>query len=146
MPTDIDHSAPVIARASIAIAATRATVWALHTDVNSWASWNADISEARLDGPFEVGSSFEWTSYNFPVTSVVYAVEEQHRILWGAPASGITGIHEWLFEDTEDGVTVATTESFAGAPVEADVTAMQATLDQSLQSWLAQIKGAAERT
>jgi hypothetical protein len=37
-----------------------------------------------------------------------------------------------------------TTESFAGAPVEADVAGMQGVLDGSLVSWLNHLKNAAE--
>lgn len=140
----MDRTAPVIAHHSISIDAPLAEVWALHTGVESWPSWNADISEAHLHGQFEVGSTFDWTRHNFPVTSVIYAIEPGHRILWGGPASGITGIHEWLFDETPEGVTITTTESFAGAPVDADVSGMQATLDGSLTSWLAEIKRAAE--
>jgi hypothetical protein len=39
---------------------------------------------------------------------------------------------------------VTTTEPFAGEPVAADVTSMQALLDQSLMSWLEQLKATAE--
>jgi hypothetical protein len=37
-----------------------------------------------------------------------------------------------------------TTESFAGAPVEADVAGMQRVLDGSLVSWLNHLKNASE--
>jgi hypothetical protein len=37
-----------------------------------------------------------------------------------------------------------TDESFAGEPVEADVTGMQSALDSSLIGWLAHLKAAAE--
>jgi hypothetical protein len=143
-PNDIDRTAPVIAHHTITITATLQSVWALHTGVNAWPSWNTDITVARLDGPFEVGNSFDWTSHDFPVTSTIFVVEDRHRILWGGPASSIMGIHEWLFEETSDGVTITTTESFAGPPVDAAVGEMQATLDGSLTSWLAQIKREAE--
>jgi hypothetical protein len=78
------------------------------------------------------------------VTSTIYAVDDRHRVLWGGPAGGITGIHEWVFEETAGGLTITTTESFAGGPVEADVASMKAMLDDSLKSWLSQIKRAAE--
>lgn len=143
-PSDIDRNAPVISHETISIAAPLATAWALHCDVNSWTSWNSDITQARIDGPFAAGSSFEWTSHDFPVTSTIYAVDDRHRVLWGGPAGGITGIHEWVFEETASGLTITTTESFAGGPVDADVASMKAMLDDSLKSWLSQIKRAAE--
>jgi hypothetical protein len=99
---------------------------------------------AHIDGAFRPGASFEWTSYGFTVVSAVYAVAERARVLWGGTAGGITGIHEWVFSETPTGVHVTTDESFAGEPVEADVTGMQSALDSSLISWLAHLKAAAE--
>jgi hypothetical protein len=43
-----------------------------------------------------------------------------------------------------DCVLVATNESFAGAPVEADAATFQSILDTSLVSWLGHLKAAAE--
>jgi hypothetical protein len=41
-------------------------------------------------------------------------------------------------------VYVTTDESFAGEPVEADITGMQSALDRSLAAWLAHLRAAAE--
>jgi hypothetical protein len=49
-----------------------------------------------------------------------------------------------VFTATPAGTHVETTESFAGAPVQADVAGMQRALDGSLASWLNQLKNAAE--
>jgi hypothetical protein len=87
IPTGIDTNAPVIAHHEIDINAPLDTVWRLHTDVNNWPTWQTDITAARLDGPFQPGNSFTWTSYgSFTVTSTVYAVAERARTLWGGPA------------------------------------------------------------
>jgi hypothetical protein len=53
IPTGIDGDAPVIARHQIDINAPLDTVWRLQTDVSNWPAWQADITAARLDGPFE---------------------------------------------------------------------------------------------
>lgn len=144
-PNDIERDAPVIAHHSVSIDAPVATVWALHCDVDAWPSWNQDIDEARLTGPFAVGSSFAWSSHDFPVTSTIFAIDDQKRILWGGPASGIMGVHEWLFDQADGGgTTVTTTESFSGAPVDSAVDAMQGMLDGSLVSWLSEMKREAE--
>jgi hypothetical protein len=84
------------------------------------------------------------TSYGFTVISTIYAVADRARVLWGGTAGGITGVHEWVFTQTPTGAHVATNESFAGEPVEADTTGMQAALDSSLTAWLAHLKAAAE--
>jgi hypothetical protein len=143
-PTAVDSSAPVLAQHEIEINVPLDTVWQLHVDVNSWPSWQQAITEAHIDGDFEPGNSFDWSSYDFPVTSHIYEVGDRARTLWGGSAGGITGVHEWLFEETADGVRVATKESFAGDPVDADVAGMQTQLDASLVAWLEHLKSTAE--
>ena len=61
---------------------------------------------------FEVGNSFNWSSYGLAVTSRIYAIHDHARVLWGGRGAEITGIHEWLFAETLDGVRVTTNESF----------------------------------
>jgi Polyketide cyclase / dehydrase and lipid transport len=143
-PTSIDPDAPVIAHHEIDIRAPIEIVWNLHSDVNEWTTWQGDITAAHIDEDFEPGASFAWTSFGFSVTSTIYEVADRSRVLWGGSAEGITGVHEWLFEETSDGVHVTTNESFAGVPVVADSTAMQSMLDASLTSWLEHLKVAAE--
>ena len=147
VPTGIDSDAPVIARHQIDINAPLDTVWRLQADVNGWPAWQTDITAARLDGPFEPGSSFTWTTNGyFTVTSTIYAVAERARTLWGGPAQGVMGIHEWVYTQTSTGTHVATQESFSGQPVEADPTGLQSTLDKSLTAWLGHLKATAEST
>jgi hypothetical protein len=144
-PTVVDRSAPVLATLDIEIGAPRDTVWRLQTDVNAWPSWQTDITEAHLDLPFAEGVSFDWSTYGMAITSTVYVLDEGSRIIWGGGGNGITAIHEWTFTEVPAGVRVATTESFAGDPVEADPAAMQGLLDQSLRSWLEHLRNVAEQ-
>jgi hypothetical protein len=143
-PTGIDRSPPVIAHQEVDIRAPLDIVWQLHTDVNAWPTWQTDITAAHLDGGFRPGASFDWTSFGCSVTSTIYDVAERARVLWGGTAGGITGVHEWIFTQSEGGVHVVTNESFAGEPVRADTAGMQALLDASLVSWLGHLKAAAE--
>lgn len=145
-PSTVDQTAPVLAQHDIDIEASLDTVWRLHTNVNAWTSWQTDITEARIEGPMEPGVSFSWSSFGFPVTSTVYEVTAPTRVLWGGTAGGITGIHEWIFQETPGGVHVVTNESFSGAPVDADRENMQNMLDASLVAWLDHMKQAAEGT
>jgi uncharacterized protein YndB with AHSA1/START domain len=143
-PSDIDSTAPVIARHGVDIAAPLEAVWRLHTDVNGWPEWQTDITAAHAEGAFVSGAAFTWTSHGFTVTSTIYEVMERSRVLWGGTADGVTGVHEWTFRETPTGVRVQTNESFAGEPVKAAASAMQALLDGSLSSWLGHLKVAAE--
>ena len=144
VPTGIDGNAPVIARHEIDIHAPPGTVWRLQTDVNNWPAWQTDITAARLDGPFEPGNSFTWTSYGFTVTSTIYAIDERARTLWRGANRGIMGTHEWVYTQTPTGTHVATHESWSGPPVQADATGTQSALDKSLTDWLGHLKAAAE--
>ena len=58
---DIDLNAPVISRHNTTIDAPLETVWALHTDVPAWPTWQTDITSAVLDTPFAPGATFSVT-------------------------------------------------------------------------------------
>jgi uncharacterized protein YndB with AHSA1/START domain len=141
---EIDTAAPVIVRRRITIGAAPETVWAVHTDLSSWPTWNPDID--RVDGPDQlaVGSTFHWLTHGLEVTSTVSEIVPTERIAWGGPAQGITGIHVWIFTPTEDGTEVTTEESWSGQPVDAQRDELQVALDSSLQAWLDNLKLAAE--
>ena len=89
-PQDVDRAAPVLAHQEIDIDAPLERVWALHTHVARWPEWQTEITEARIEGPFEPGTSFDWTSYGFSVRSTIYDVDSRSRVLWGGTAEGIT--------------------------------------------------------
>ena len=142
--TDIDLTAPVIARHEIEIHAPLDRVWGLHVDVSAWPTWNPDITDVITDHALAPGVTFRWQTAGLTITSTVHALAERERILWSGAVAGITGVHEWTFQAIPDGVRVATEESWSGEPVSANVAAMQTGLDQSLVSWLRHLKIAAE--
>ncbi|MGP3691453.1 SRPBCC family protein [Streptomyces sp. IBSNAI002] len=141
----IDTTAPVVVRLTTQINAPLATVWALHTDVDNWPSWNTDIDEARLSGPAAVGAHFNWLTHGMTITSTIRELVPGRRIVWGGPAGGITGIHVWTFEQNGDQVTVHTEESWSGDPVDAAVDELTTALRSSLESWLGCLKARAEQ-
>ncbi|MET7759218.1 SRPBCC family protein [Streptomyces sp. NPDC005389] len=141
----IDENAPVIVRLATVIDAPVERVWQLHTDIDAWATWNADVDQATLNGPLRTGTSFTWRTHGLDITSTVTELVPGERIVWGGPADGITGIHVWTFERTGGRVTVRTEESWSGAPVDAATEELGHALDQSLRSWLNALKVRAER-
>lgn len=143
IPNDIDTQAPVVSRHGAVIAAPVEVLWRLHTDVDAWPSWQPDIASARLEGPFAPGSTFSWHTSGLDIESTIYEVESHRRTLWGGPAHGIVGVHEWTFAPVEGGTRVETAESWSGEPIEADAETMQAALDGSLVAWLGHLEAAA---
>ncbi|MFC9911222.1 SRPBCC family protein [Streptomyces sp. NPDC059862] len=141
---DIDRSAPVIVELTTTIDSTPETLWALHTDVNAWPSWNVGIDKAHLSGDFAEGSVFDWETAGMSISSRVMEVRPLRRTVWGGPAHGIEGVHVWIFEPDGDATVVTTLESWAGAPVEADPEGMRTALEGALRAWLKALKSAAE--
>ena len=146
----VDEDAPVVVRLSTTVDAPLATVWALHTDIGSWADWNTDIDSVDFDGPLAPGASFRWLTHGLDITSTIREVVPGERIVWGGPAHGIEGVHVWTFEATggatgERTVTVRTEESWAGAPIEERPEEMREALRKSLESWLSRLRSEAER-
>ncbi|MEU9881082.1 SRPBCC family protein [Streptomyces phaeochromogenes] len=151
----VDEDAPVVVRLSTTVDAPLATVWALHTDIGSWADWNTDIDSVDFDGPLAPGASFRWLTHGLDITSTIREVVPGERIVWGGPAHGIEGVHVWTFEETGEQtgeaatgkrtVTVRTEESWAGAPIEERPDEMREALRQSLESWLSHLRAEAER-
>ncbi|WP_030708754.1 SRPBCC family protein [Streptomyces sp. NRRL F-2580] len=141
----IDETAPAIVRLSTAIDAPLERVWALHTAIDAWPSWNAHVDQAELDGPLLPGRSFTWKTHGLDITSTVREIVPGERLVWGGPANGIEGVHVWTFEQTGSQVTVRTEESWSGAPVDAAPAELGRALHDSLTAWLAALKARAEQ-
>ncbi|MER5228250.1 SRPBCC family protein [Streptomyces flaveus] len=144
--TVIDRHAPVITRDDILIHASLKKVWDIQTDVENWPSWQPDVNSVQRDdsGRLKPGSVFRWHVQGLDVTSTVKQVKPLRRLVWGGPANGITAVHVWTFTPTLHGVLVHTEESWAGAPVEANIPYAQGALDASLRGWLENLKRTAE--
>jgi len=141
----IDETAPVIVRLSTVIDAPLERVWALHTDIDAWPSWNAHVDQAKLDGPLLPGNSFSWKTHGLDITSTIREIVPGERLVWGGPAGGIEGVHVWTFEQTGSQVSVRTEESWSGAPVDAAAAELGQALHDSLTVWLAALKARAEQ-
>jgi hypothetical protein len=106
----------------------------LDEGVSFWSEALAAVNE-----PLPEASSQVYRHLRLPDSDIRILLQkttERARTLWGGTSGGITGVHEWDFTATPTGVHVTTDESFAGEPVEADVTGMQSALDTSLTAWL----------
>ncbi|MFE4018352.1 SRPBCC family protein [Streptomyces sp. NPDC059101] len=156
----VDPDAQVRYKTETVIHAPLRTVWKLQTDVARWPAWQASVeSVERLDhGPFRTGSAFRWTmpvppnpstpATRLEITSTVEQLKRNSCIRWTGPAIGtglrIDGVHVWNFTEVEGGVRVSTEETHTGAQVDADVPTATAILRKGLDTWLSELKAAAE--
>ncbi|MFD5271878.1 SRPBCC family protein [Streptomyces sp. NPDC058335] len=158
----VDDSALIRYESDIVIDAPLSTVWKLQTDVERWPTWQTPVtSSASLDsGPLRKGSRFHWTTpapatpttpaTTLGITSTVQQLQRGHCVLWRGPAVGEglridEGVHLWTFTKAKGGgVHVHTAETWTGAQVEADVPTATAALGWGLETWLSDLKAAAE--
>lgn len=147
----IDAIAPVVARMQRRIAAPLRTVWQIHSDVAQWPVWQTDISAASINGPLAPGTTFTWCTKGVdePIHSTVFAIDPNHRTLWGGPAKGvqkgIDGIHEWRFTADGDSTIVETSESWSGELAKRNPAQLQTSLETSLDHWLEMLAQRATR-
>lgn len=158
----VNDSALIRYESDIVIDAPLSTVWKLQTDVERWPAWQPPVTGSeRLDtGPLRRGSRFHWTTPApatpttpatvLGITSTVQQLQRGTCVLWRGPAVGEglridEGVHLWTFTKAKGGgVHVHTEETWTGAQVEADVPTATAALGWGLETWLSDLKAAAE--
>ena len=141
---EINKSAPALATHELLINAPVQRIWSLVADMNNWPGWNPAVKSAKLNGAFEVGTTFNWTSGGISIVSTLQEIQLTTKLVWTGKAIGTRAIHVWSLQPTSAGVLVITSESFEGWLVTLMRKAMQKTLDESLVAWLNQLKRQAE--
>lgn len=119
-------------------------VWAVHTDINKWATWQADITEASLGGRLASGAVFRWKSGGMSIESTIEKLVEGEEISWSGRALGTRALHKWYFKKKGDGTIVSTEEAMGGWLVLILRIVMPKFLDKSIDRWLEQLKKKAE--
>ena len=141
---EINSQAPAIARHEITINASSEKIWEILTNINGWTAWHPNISESKLEGLLQSGTTFRWKSGGTAILSTLQEVEPQRRLSWTGKAIGTKAIHVWVLEPQENGVIVRTEESFEGWLILPLKGMMKKMLDTALQNWLALLKQKAE--
>jgi hypothetical protein len=141
---EINSSAPAVATHELLINAPAPRIWGLVAEIGRWPDWNPAVKSAKLNGAFEVGTSFNWKSGGISIVSTLQEIQPTTKLAWTGKAIGTRAIHVWSFQPTPAGVLVHTSESFEGWLVSLMRKAMQKTLDESLVAWLNELKRKAE--
>lgn len=141
---EISKAAPAVATHELLINAPAQIVWSLIAEIDRWPNWNPAVKSAKLNGAFEVGSTFDWKSGGISIVSTLQKIEPSSKLVWTGKAIGTRAIHVWSFQKTPTGVLVCTSESLDGWLVSLMQKSMQRTLDKSLVTWLNELKRRAE--
>ena len=110
---DINRSSP-FAEARTGIPAPIGLVWDVLTDLVHWPDWNTSIERISFRGPLERGSVFDWKAGGLGIRSRLEAVEAPVFVGWTGRAPLVRARHVWRLEETCDGTSVSTEESFEG--------------------------------
>jgi uncharacterized protein YndB with AHSA1/START domain len=111
---DIDHSAPAVSTHELLVEAPAQKIWDLLADVDQWSTWNPTAKSAKLSGPFQAGTSFNWKSGGVSIVSTIREVAPASRLVWTGNAIGTRAIHVWSLQSVPGGVLVHTPKPFEG--------------------------------
>jgi hypothetical protein len=142
---EIDRNAPAVSHAEIEVAASPESVWAVLTDIGEWPSWNPEVKQASLSGPFAPGVQFRWKAGPGTITSTLESVEPPKVIAWTGKTVGIKAIHVYQLEPRGETTIVKSDESWDGLIVRLFRGPMTKTLQKSTESGLRYLKTEAER-
>jgi len=121
----LPDNASVYATEEIAIDAPVEKVWNLVTDIDHWPDWMANVSDATLEGPLEVGSEFELVKAGLPGRSTLAIIEPNETFGWCGMTlekiriASIASAIIWRFEERQGITTVLLEESLEGSIVAA---------------------------
>lgn len=107
---------------SVLIASPIEKVWNIFADLTCWSKWNTvmeDVSSESLH--IKEGGSFRFCIRPFVIPvylePVIQEVVPGRKITWRGEVFGITAVHEYIFEETGQGVLVTSRETFSGGLV-----------------------------
>lgn len=141
----INQDAPVKTYQEITINAAPQKVYQIMSHIDHWSEWHHDVAKPKLTGPFAEGSSFDWKSGGLTIHSTLHTVVPGKKIGWSGKAFGAFAIHNWTFKEHGHQTQVQVEENMEGWLVTLMRGRFQNGLEQSLQTWLSNLKAEAEK-
>lgn len=140
-----DPDAPVYSAASIDIFAPLDLVWHVVSSVDEWPRWNAEVSEAALDGPIAEGTTFRWKAGPGTIKSTFRVVDQPHVLGWTGKTLGIPAVHVYRLASQSGHTRLTLQESWDGVLARLFRTYFQKTLNSAVETGLKAVKNEAER-
>lgn len=138
----INQQAPVRCRKSITISADPQKVWTILTAIDQWPNWQPAISQAKLAGTLQAGSTFAWKIGGVKIHSTLHTVEPPHQFGWTGRTFGLFAIHNWTLTTTGQDTTVEVEESMEGWLATLFQKTFQKNLEKDMQTWLELLQAA----
>ncbi len=106
---------------SILILSPIEEVWSLFTDLTCWSRWNTVMADVSSESShLAEGNRFRYWIRPFVIPvffeSLIEEVIPYKKISWRGEKFGITAVHEYIFLETDQGVSLTSRERFSGGP------------------------------
>ena len=132
----VNNNAPVICRKTILINADSRKVWTVMTGIDDWATWQTDISYAKLNGDLKPDVSFDWKSQGAKIHSILHTVEPNKQFGWMGKSFGLLAVHNWILTEKDGQTEVTVEESMEGFLAKLLRKLFQANLNKGMQTWI----------
>jgi len=111
----VQDDAPLHARQSIVINASRHEVYALLTDFGGWPRWQPSIRKVTPPPEVAPGARFTWVNGSSEISSQLAAVKADELLAWTGSVSTAKAAHVWRFSSpTPDTTQVDVEETMDG--------------------------------
>jgi len=141
----INPNAPVKCSKSIRIQASPEKAWQVLTNINQWANWQTEISNAKLHGKLEVNSTFKWKTGGAKILSTLHTVEPHRLFGWTGKTFGMYAIHNWTLQSEGEFTIVSVDESMEGILAGLFKKSFNKNLEKGMQTWLELLKKECEK-
>lgn len=142
--TPINDKALVKCSKSILIDVRPEKVWHVLTDINSWPAWQAEITQAKINGALQPGTSFDWTTGGTKIRSLLHTVDPHQSFGWTGQVMGIFAIHNWRISEEDGKTKVLVEESMEGLLAWVFSRYFNKSLAKGMMAWLLALKNTSE--
>jgi len=137
---EINRNAPVTCYKKIIINANSVDVWKVLTEIDKWPEWQSDIKKARINGPLEAGTEFDWTSVGLKIHSRIHIVKPYVHFGWTGKGLWMYAIHNWKVVELNKQTEVIVEESMEGILARLLKIILKKALEKSMVKWLELLK------
>lgn len=138
-------NAPVRSNQEIQIKAPIKKVWSVMADVNIWDKRQSDISKAKLLSELNIGGKFTWRTGGAGINSTFHTINKPTQLGWSGKTYGMYAVHNWYFEETDNGTLVSVDENMEGFLASLFKKAFNRNLGRDMGNWLLYLKKEAEK-
>lgn len=103
MNIQVNKSAKSYSKEEIMINSSVVRVFKLIAGINNWKRWQMNVETASITGETKEGATFKWKAGGVSMVSQLHTVAPFTEIGWTGKAWWITAVHNWYFQEEENG-------------------------------------------